>query len=390
MREFFLLRPDMTFLNHGSFGACSRPVFEVYQKWQLELERQPLEFLGRRAAELLQTARTGLANYLKTPPNDVVFIPNTTTGVNIVARSLKFELGDEILATDHEYGAVDRAWKFLCQKSGAVYKKQSISLPVTTPEDFVEQFWQGVTPRTKLISISHITSATALIFPIEEICRRARQAGILTLIDGAHAPGQIPLDLTELAADFYTGNCHKWLCAPKGSAFLYARPEVQNLLEPLIVSWGWDRPPFWPGTSDFIDWLEWQGTRDLAAYLSVPAAIEFQAQHNWPQVRQACRELVTYAITEISQLSQSSLPYPLGGDRRWYEQMAIAPFPIEPEQVPYFSKKLWDEYKVEVQTTGWGSQTFIRVSVQAYNTRQDIDRLLEVLKQVMSISGHKR
>jgi isopenicillin-N epimerase len=204
----FLLRPDIIFLNHGSFGARPRAVFQEYQRWQRELERQPVEFLGRRFDELMRTAREPLAAYVHCDADDLVYVPNATIGLNIVARSLKLNAGDEILTTDHEYGALDRTWTFLCERAGARFKRQSIPVPVTTRQEVVEQFWSGVTPQTRVIFLSHIISPTALIFPVQEICRRARRAGILTLVDGAHAVGQLPLDLAALDADFYSSNCH--------------------------------------------------------------------------------------------------------------------------------------------------------------------------------------
>ncbi len=284
LRKDFLLDEDVTFLNHGSFGATPRQVFRAYQQFQLSLEREPVDFLGRQATGLLAEARQHLADYLGTQCNDLVFITNATTGMNMVARSLVLAHHDEVLATDHEYGAIDRTWHFLAKKQGFTYINHPIPLPVTTPDEWVEQFWQGVTPRTRVISISHITSPTALIWPIKEVCHRARENGILTLIDGAHAPGQIPLNLDELGADFYTGNLHKWLCAPKGSAFLYASPSVQHLVEPLVVSWGYESDN--PGPSTFIDYNQWTGTRDIASFLSVPAAIQFQKTHHWDRVQQ--------------------------------------------------------------------------------------------------------
>jgi isopenicillin-N epimerase len=238
MRDQFLLASNVIFLNHGSFGACPKPVFDTYQAWQRELEAQPVEFLGRRADKLLDEAREVLAEYLICHPDDVVYVPNATHGMNMIARSIPLKAGDEILATDHEYGAVDLLWQFICEKTGATYIRHPMPLPMTTPQAFIDQFWSAVTPRTKVISISHLTSPTALIFPIAEIIKRAREAGIYTVIDGAHAPGQLSLNLTELDPDFYTGNCHKWLCAPKGAAFLYVRRDLHHLIDPLIVSWG--------------------------------------------------------------------------------------------------------------------------------------------------------
>jgi isopenicillin-N epimerase len=263
-------------------------------------------------------------------------------------------------------------------KTGLSYVNQPIPLPVTTKEDFVERFWRGVTPRTKVICLSHITSATSLIFPIREICHRARTAGILTIIDGAHAPGQIPLNLEEIGADFYTGNCHKWLCAPKGSAFLYARPEAQKLVEPLVVSWGWDSPE--PGPETFVNWLEWQGTRDIAAFLTVPTAIEFQAKHNWDEVRMRCHKLLAKTRQQIDQLTGLEPICPDSPD--WFAQMATIRLPKCDEKA--FQARLWDEFRVEVPLISWQNQSFIRVSVQGYTTEGDLAQLVEALKEVMS------
>jgi isopenicillin-N epimerase len=207
----FLPPPEISFPNHGSYGARPRPVFEAYQRWQRELEAQPVAFLGRRHRDLLAEARASLAAYLGTQPDNLVFVPNTTHGINIIARSLDLKPGDEVLGTDHEYGAVQRTWRFICGQRGASYHAQPIPLPVTTPAALIEALWAGVTERTRVIVVSHITSPTALIFPVAAIVQRAREAGILTIIDGAHAPGQIDRDLEAIGADFYVGNCHKWL-----------------------------------------------------------------------------------------------------------------------------------------------------------------------------------
>ncbi len=210
LRDHFLLDRQIVFLNHGSFGATPRPVFERYQAWQRELEDQPVEFLGRRILPLLAEARRDLGEYLGTHRDNLVFIPNTTFGVNVIARSLPLGSGDEILSTDHEYGACENAWKVASSASGAIFRQLPVPLPVSSSDEVLETIWQAVSRHTRVIYLSHITSPTAVRFPIEALCRRARQAGILTVIDGAHAPGQIPLELDELGADFYTGNCHKW------------------------------------------------------------------------------------------------------------------------------------------------------------------------------------
>ncbi len=230
LADQFLLDPDITFFNHGSFGACPRPVFETYQRWQRELERQPVDFIQRRQEELLADARARLGAFVGASPDQLVFVPNATYGINVVARSLKLQPGDEVLGTSHEYGAVNNTWRFICQNHDARYVNTPIELPLINAEQFVEALWAGVTERTRVISISHITSPTALIFPLRPVIERARQAGIITVIDGAHAPGQIDLALAELGADYYTGNAHKWLC-PSG---LSSPSRFHNKRQPLF------------------------------------------------------------------------------------------------------------------------------------------------------------
>jgi isopenicillin-N epimerase len=373
----FQLRPDVAFLNHGSFGACPTPVFETYQRWQRELEQQPVEFIGRRMPGLLAEARAALAEYLGAQPANLVFVPNATHGVNIVARSLALAPGDQVLATNHEYGAVDRTWRFICGERGAEYINQPIALPTSDPAEVVDQLWAGVTPRTRVIAISHITSPTALTFPVAEICRRARAAGIITVIDGAHAPGQIELDMEALGADFYTGNCHKWMSAPKGSAFLHARPEMQALLKPLIVSWGYESRT--PSGSNFQDIFGWTGTADPSAYLSVPAAIAFQREHGWPEVRAACHTLLLETSDRISELTGME---PISPDTTtWWTQLRAIPLPLC--DAAAMQRRLYDEFQVEVPFIDWNGRQFVRVSVQAYTTPTHVDQLVEGLRKLL-------
>jgi len=379
LHQQFLLNPEIIFLNHGSFGATPRPVFDAYQSWQRELEAQPVEFLGRRAPDLLQNSRAILAKYLQAECNDLAYIPNATTGINIVARSLHLQEGDEVLATNHEYGAIDRTWTFLSEKNGFKYINQPVHTPVSSPETLVEDFWKGVTQKTRVICISHITSPTALIFPVSEICHRARQAGILTVIDGAHAPGQIALSLVNSGADFYTGNLHKWLCAPKGSAFLYARPEVQPLIEPLTIGWGWKSQN--PGSSPFVDCLEHNGTRDISAYLAVPDAIRFQEQNDWVEVRIRCHILAAEASRRIRTLT--GLPALSPDTPQWYAQMVSVPLPdhLDARQLQI---DLWQKFNIEIPLINWNGMNLIRISIQGYNSEKDIDALISALTLCLS------
>jgi isopenicillin-N epimerase len=377
----FLLRPDITFLNHGSFGACPRPVFAEYQRWQRTLEEQPVEFLGRRIDGLLAEAREPLGKYLGTAPDNLVFVPNTTHGINIIARSFPLEPGDEVLGASHEYGAVERTWTFVCEAKGARYRSQPIALPVTSAEEIIEQLWQGITPRTRALVISHITSPTALIFPVAEICRRAAAQGIYTIIDGAHAPGQIDLALDDIGADFYVGNLHKWVCAPKGSAFLYARPDRQAMLQPLVVSWGWRA--ITPGPSPFQDYFGWTGTSDPAAYLSVPEAIAFQQRHDWPTIRARSHALATSACQRIG--AMTGLPPISPETTDWYSQMRSIPIPRTSTPSEALRQRLWDEYQIEIPVVDWGDHRFVRISIQAYNTPRDVDRLVSALATILDV-----
>ena len=382
LRHEFLLDPDVVFLNHGSFGATPRPVFESYQEWQRRLEWQPVQFLGTDIAVYLAEARRALGHYLNVAADDLVYVPNATFGVNVVARSLRLGPGDEVLTTDHEYGACENAWLFMSRERGFCYVRQPLPLPLSSAADVVEQFWAGVTPQTKVIFLSHITSPTAMCLPVEAICERARAAGILTVIDGAHAPGQIPLDLTAIGADFYTGNCHKWLCAPKGAGFLFARPEVQWLIEPLIIGWGWGEGRTFTFGSDFLDYLQYPGTNDYAAYLAVPAAIAFQERHDWPAVRAHCRALVGQAIGRINDLTGLPPLYPEPvGDA--YSQMAIAALPPSID-LAKMKKRLIEDFRVEIPLIRWNGRQFIRISIQGYNDERDVDALLAALEVALS------
>jgi isopenicillin-N epimerase len=367
MRDLFLLDPDVVFLNHGSFGACPRPVFEEYQRLQLDVERAPVEHLSlkRKLPELIAAVRRRLASYVGAAPANLVLVPNATTGVNMVARSLELRPGDEIVSTTHEYGGNDPLWRFVCDRRGARYVEVD-----TTPARAVHDLLGAVTQRTRALFVSHISSPTALRFPVEQICAKAREAGVLTIVDGAHAPGQIALDLESLGADFYTGNCHKWLCAPKGAGFLHVRPDVQESLEPLAVSWDWTQ-------DEWADRHRWAGTRDLSAYLAVPAAIDFQAAKGWDAVRERCHSLATLASAELARLGLEPLPE---GDDEYVQMIAFRLPPCDAEQV---TLRLVHEHRIEVLAQSWRGKPTLRVSFQGYNDEPDLDALLTALPQVL-------
>lgn len=380
LKSLFLLDPDIHFLNHGSFGACPRPVFEACQEWQRRLEHQPVLFLGRELPGYDRQARQALRDYLHSDADDLAYVPNATHGVNIVARSLGLSPGDQILTTNHEYGACDNTWEFVCQKSGARYIHQPLEMPLGNDDQIVEQLWRGVTRRTRLIFISHITSPTALILPVQAICRRARQEGILTLIDGAHAPGQIGVDLEAIAADYYTGNCHKWMLSPKGAAFLYARREAQARIEPLVVSWGYSADESTTCGSRYIDLLQWTGTKDPSAALSVPSAIRFMQEHNWQQVSASCRSLAVETRRRLNALTGLEA---LCGEDAFYQMFSIClPQHADLKQL---KTRLYDEFRIEVPTMEWNGMKLMRVSIQAYNSRSDADALIEALQTLLEL-----
>src|SRR4051794_12118313 len=354
LKDQFLLDPDVVFLNHGSFGACPRPVFEEYQRLQRELERQPVEFLAleRRFAGLLDEARLPLATYVGADAANVAFFPNTTSALNAVVRSLDLGPGDEVLLGDAEYGGLVLLWEYVRRRTGVTL--------VTRP--FAEL---DPGPRTRVVFCSHVEWTTGRVNDLTPLLNATRAAGALSIVDGAHAPGQIELDLEALGADVYAGNCHKWLCAPKGSAFLYARPEAQELIDPAVVSW------------DFIDGAafherhRWQGTRDPSAFLAVPAAIAFQAEHGWPAVRARCHAL----------LASLELPFePLTDD---FVQMRG--FRVDHPDPPAFKVWLYDEHRIEVPVVETPNGWAMRVSVQAYNDEADLAALSRAVELAASL-----
>lgn len=375
-RSDFLLEPGFVYLNHGSYGACPRPVFAAYQAWQQRLESHPGLFM-RNVGDYLAESRARLAEYLGAQADDLVYFQNPTTALNAAIRSVRLGPGDEIVTTDHEYGAIDRTWRFVCQKTGAVIVRRPIALPVTTQEAVVDAVWSGVTARTRVISISHYTSPTALILPVAEICRRARGAGIVTIVDGAHAPSQIPLNLSALGADFYGGSCHKWLCAPKGSGFLYARRALHAQLEPLVVSYGWESER--PGPSLLVDYQQYQGTRDNAAYLATPAAIDYQREHGWDAVVRHCHALASATRRRIDNLTGLE---PICPDApHWFSQMAAVRLPVD--DAGAFGQRLYEEYHIEAPVLRWNGQTLLRLSFQAYVSEEDVEALLRALTRLL-------
>lgn len=388
LSPLFLLDPDVTFLNHGSYGACPRPVFEEYQRWQLKLERQPVAFLdpNRGLSGWMRDGRVALAAEIGASADDLVGLTNATTALNIVAQSLDLKPGDEILTTDHEYAALEKTWAYVCRRSGAVVKHVTIPLPLTTEAQFTEALVAGMTDRTKVLFLSHITSATALIFPIERAVAEAKARGITSVIDGAHTPGHIPLNLDALDADYYAGNCHKWMMAPKGAAFLHVRRALQPLLNPLVISHGRTEDAATPGTkgvfgnTPFIDGLEMQGTRDPSAWLTVPAAITFAQQHDWPSVARHCRHLVQDTAARVARLT--GLPAFSSPEFCAPQMVAMPVTACDPLDL---KQRLLQQFSIEIPCFTWQQHTVVRVSAQGYNTQSQMDLLVAALTELLPL-----
>lgn len=383
MKELFYLNPEITFLNHGSFGACPKPIFEAYQKFQLDLEREPVHYITVETPRLLKESRTALAQFIHCDADDLVYVQNPSTAFNIIIKNLKLNTGDEILTTNHEYGAMDRTWNYYCKKAGAKYIQQPISLPLLSKEQFIEDFWKGLTSKTKIIFISQITSSTALIFPVKEICERAKELGLMTIVDGAHVPHHIDLNLSELKADIYTGACHKWMLTPKGCSFLYVKKDLQHLFDPLIISWGYEAE--FPSHSQFLDYHEYQGTRDSAAFLTVPAALDFLEKNKWSDVKKNCRKFIQETYSEMCDFLNTK-PICKISDEFLGQMCSI---PILTTDGIKLKEVLYNDYKIQVPImrtsldfNGNKNQVFLRISANAYTTRKDVEVLKSALTEI--------
>ncbi|MCR8724776.1 aminotransferase class V-fold PLP-dependent enzyme [Frigidibacter sp. ROC022] len=383
MRDLFLLDPEVCFLNHGSYGACPAEVFAAYQHWQRQLEWQPVAFMApKHLAALNRGVRQALAAELGVAPEDLVGMVNATEALNIVLLGLDLKPGDEIVTTDHEYAAMDKTLAVLCARTGARVRQVTVPLPLASETAFTDTVVGAFTPRTRVLFLSHITSPTALRLPLERAVAEARARGILTVIDGAHGPGQGALDLGTIGADAYAGNCHKWLLAPKGAALLHVRPEHQAGILPRVFSHGWEQDGSAPfGDSAFLDRLEFQGTRDRAAWFAVPAALEFRQAHDWDAVIAGCSALVTSTAERIAALSG----YPLLSSVEFRAPQMVT-LELPPGDTAALHDRLLDEFGIEIPVVDWAGRRFVRLSVQGYTTQADCDRLVAALGAVFGWS----
>ena len=377
MKDLFLLNPEFTHLNHGSFGATPKPIFENYQSFQREMEMDSVYFIQKKFAEHLVNAKSALSTFINCNANDFIFTSNPTVAINTVMRSLNLKVGDEILSTNHEYGAMDRTWNFYCKKSGAKYVRQTISLPIVSKEQMLVEFWKGLTANTKIIFLNQISSATAIVFPVKEICDKARELGITTIIDGAHVPGHIDLDITDMNPDYYSGTLHKWMLAPKGSSFLYVKKELQNQIDPLVVSWGYES--LMPGESRFLDYHEYQGTNDNSAFLCTPTVIHFLQKNNWKEKSASAKALVLKNYPRFCKLVGSIEIAPLSTE--FFGQMASVP--IKTSKPQELKDVLYEKYKIQVPIMVLNENVYLRYSINAYNSQADLDLLYQALEDII-------
>lgn len=375
MKNLFLLDPNITYLNHGSYGSCPSSVFNDYQKLQKRLEQQPVQFMTKYLWKYLKESRDTLGTFLNCDGDDLLLFANPTTAINNVIENLNLNKGDEVLMTQHEYGALVRAWSRSSKRNNFSIVQQPVNVPVSSKKNFIKQFLAGITMNTKVVFISQITSQTGLIFPIKEICEYATKKGIVTIVDGAHVPGHIDLNISNLECDFYTGTCHKWLCAPKGSSFLYVRKSFQANIKPQVVSWGEEGDD--PGPSQFQMDFQWQGTKDMSSFLSIPSAIHFIESNNWKENHKISKELILEVSEDLKNLFGTN---PLFKSEDWVGQMVSHPLPSNtPENL---KEMLWEKFLIEVPVFEWKKQKYIRVSAHFYNDRNDMNTLINALEMI--------
>jgi isopenicillin-N epimerase len=385
-RRSWWLDPEVIFLNHGSFGACPKSVLDYQNELRLRLEREPVAFMVRELEPMLDKARAALARFVGAKADNLVFVPNATSGVNAVLRSLRFRSGDEILVTDHEYNACRNVVDYVAEKSGACVVVAKLPFPLNSEAQLIEPILNAVTRRTKLALVDHVTSQTALVMPLQQIVRELETRGISVLVDAAHAPGMVPLNLSKLGASYYTGNCHKWICAPKGAALLYVRDDRQSEIRPTVISHGANSPR--TDRSRFQIEFGWAGTWDPTAMLSVPKALEFMGSlqgGGWSQVMKRNRALALAGRKILCEALGIPTPCP----DNMIGSIASIPIPdgksSKPPKTPLYldplQERLFAEWKIEAPVIPWPQppKRLLRISAQLYNCLRDYHRLAEAL-----------
>ena len=377
VKSEWLLDRKVAFLNHGSFGAVPRCVFVEQTRWRLRIEAEPVELLGRRAAALLEQARMPVGQWLGMAASDFGFVTNATEGINAVLQSITLRPEDELLTTTHVYHAVRQSMKHAARRAGAGYREIEIPLPVQSAGQVADLVLSGMTPATRLLVVDHITSPTAIIFPIERITAECAARGVDVLIDGAHAPGMVPLNVPATGATYYAGNLHKWACAPKGCGFLWVRPDRQSAIHPLIVS-------HYLGEG-FAREFGWQGTRDISGWLSVPRAIAFMSEIGWEQIMAHNHAMAAWVQQMLCEAWDVGPISPADGTM--LGSMATVALPevlsgLTESEAAVVQQKLYDEHRIEAPLMRWGGRTYLRPCCQIYNLAEEYERLAVAIKQI--------
>ena len=374
-KNLFLLEEDITYLNHGSFGACPKVIFEDYQNWQFKLEKQPVQFFTEELYYALKKSRESLSKFLGCGQDEVLFFQNPTTAISNIIYNLDLKPGDEILMTDHEYGALVRAWNAWGKKTKVYIKYANITLPLESKDKFFEDVSKKISSKTKVIFLSQITSPTGLVFPIKDIIDFAKEKKIITIVDGAHVPGHIDLSIQNLGCDFYTGALHKWMCAPKGASFLFVKKEHQKWIKPVIYSWGKDGDD--PEPSEFLQDFQWQGTRDMSAFLTIPKVINF-FKNDIEIFQENCKKLILSSREQFQRILRTH-PLSIGDD--FLGQMISFPLPKGTDK--NLKDLLWKKHNIEIPIFEWKKEKFIRLSMHIYNDQKDIDSLMNALRSII-------
>jgi isopenicillin-N epimerase len=388
-RAEMMLDPTVANLNTGSFGPLPKVVFEEVTRLRRRLAEEPMDFLLRQIPPLLWNAREQLANFLGADPRRLAFTANVTAAINTVAASLQLAAPGEILLTDHEYGAMHWCWERAAQRQGLTLRTFPLAVSPKTPDEVLDAVRSALTERTRLLFFSHVLSPTGMVLPAKEICAQARRRNIVTVVDGAHSPAMIQLDLDELGCDFYGGNCHKWLLAPTGSGFLYLGVGNEDRLQPLQVSWGWHHDRLRPddrdeyGSTPRLRAFEFEGIRDTCPWLAVPSAIQFQERLGWQAIRARIAELVGYVrkrlMTVLGLESVTPSHHELNGAMTAFRLPAAT-------DAGFLRAGLWEKHRIEVPIIERPDALLLRVSTHFYNMEEELDRLAEALRQLLTSS----
>lgn len=383
LRPFWSLEPDMHFLNHGSFGATPRHVLAAQDEWRARLEAQPVRFMGSELPVALRAAAARLAGFLGTTGERIAFVENATDGINAVLRSLRWVAGDEIVLANHAYGAVRNAVRFVVERNGLVVKEAVIPFPLDSQKSIQEAYRAEITDRTRLVLVDHIFSTLAVVTPVADIIADCKRLGVLVLVDGAHAPGMLPLELDALGADWYVGNCHKWLLAPKGCAFLYASQSGAKDLHPTVISHGYE--------AGFPHEFDWQGTRDYSAWLAVAAALDFIGAVGVDRYQAHLRQQALAAGAMLADRWQVKLPAPTEA----FAAMVTLPFPVAldasaeslEDAARAWHDRLWRKHRIEVPILAFNGRLWVRISAQIYNEMSDYRALASAVEAETAVAA---